>query len=156
MKKPADDCRCWFCNKTSGEVRKLISNPPGLVQCYICDICIITCVDILSKEEELNGDFLFAIEASLIEKIQSLELLSIEAVRNLTEGRTLKEFLELLRVELDMAQSKLGEIEKTELGQQIQNLEVEVAQQSRDLEKKKAELESLKGRLAKVSKTSDQ
>ena len=45
------DIRCSFCNKTQGQVRKLIAGPAGV---YICDECIDICADIL--EEELEDD----------------------------------------------------------------------------------------------------
>ncbi len=45
------DIRCSFCNKTQGQVRKLIAGPAGV---YICDECIDICADIL--EEELEED----------------------------------------------------------------------------------------------------
>ena len=46
-----NDVRCSFCNKTQGQVRKLIAGPAGV---YICDECIDICADIL--EEELEDD----------------------------------------------------------------------------------------------------
>ena len=46
-----NDIRCSFCNKTQGQVRKLIAGPAGV---YICDECIDICADIL--EEELEDD----------------------------------------------------------------------------------------------------
>lgn len=46
-----NDIRCSFCNKTQGQVRKLIAGPAGV---YICDECIDICADIL--EEELEED----------------------------------------------------------------------------------------------------
>lgn len=46
-----NDIRCSFCNKTQGQVRKLIAGPAGV---YICDECIDICADIL--EEEMEDD----------------------------------------------------------------------------------------------------
>jgi len=46
-----NDIRCSFCNKTQGQVRKLIAGPAGV---YICDECVDICADIL--EEELEED----------------------------------------------------------------------------------------------------
>lgn len=43
------DIRCSFCNKTQGQVRKLIAGPSGV---YICDECIDICADILEEELE--------------------------------------------------------------------------------------------------------
>ncbi len=50
-KMNGNDVRCSFCNKTQGQVRKLIAGPAGV---YICDECIDICADIL--EEELEDD----------------------------------------------------------------------------------------------------
>ena len=50
-KMTGSDIRCSFCNKTQGQVRKLIAGPAGV---YICDECIDICADIL--EEELEDD----------------------------------------------------------------------------------------------------
>ena len=44
-----NDIRCSFCNKTQGQVRKLIAGPAGV---YICDECIDICADILEEEME--------------------------------------------------------------------------------------------------------
>lgn len=44
--------RCSFCNKTQGQVRKLIAGPNGA---YICDECVAICGEILD-EEFLNDD----------------------------------------------------------------------------------------------------
>ena len=44
-----NDIRCSFCNKTQGQVRKLIAGPSGV---YICDECIDICADILEEELE--------------------------------------------------------------------------------------------------------
>ncbi len=48
--------RCSFCNKTQGQVRKMISGPSGV---YICDDCVEICADILAEEledEEYDGE----------------------------------------------------------------------------------------------------
>ena len=44
-----NDIRCSFCNKTQGQVRKLIAGPAGV---YICDECVDICADILEEELE--------------------------------------------------------------------------------------------------------
>ena len=41
--------RCSFCNKTQGQVRKMIAGPNGV---YICDECVDVCSEII--EEELD------------------------------------------------------------------------------------------------------
>ena len=46
-KMTGNDVRCSFCNKTQGQVRKLIAGPAGV---YICDECIDICADILEEE----------------------------------------------------------------------------------------------------------
>lgn len=48
-KMNGNDIRCSFCNKTQGQVRKLIAGPAGV---YICDECIDICADILEEELE--------------------------------------------------------------------------------------------------------
>lgn len=48
-KMTGNDIRCSFCNKTQGQVRKLIAGPAGV---YICDECIDICADILEEELE--------------------------------------------------------------------------------------------------------
>ena len=49
VKMTGNDIRCSFCNKTQGQVRKLIAGPAGV---YICDECIDICADILEEELE--------------------------------------------------------------------------------------------------------
>lgn len=50
-KNSDDKVRCSFCNKTQGQVRKLIAGPAGV---YICDECVGICSDII--EEELDDE----------------------------------------------------------------------------------------------------
>ncbi len=52
--------RCSFCNKTQGQVRKLIAGP-GV---YICDECVDLCADII--EEEFENDDLQNIGINLL------------------------------------------------------------------------------------------
>ena len=44
-----DRVRCSFCNKTQGQVKKLIAGPAGV---YICDECVDICADIIEEEYE--------------------------------------------------------------------------------------------------------
>lgn len=46
-KNSDNNIRCSFCNKTQGQVRKMIAGPSGV---YICDECIEICTDILDEE----------------------------------------------------------------------------------------------------------
>ncbi len=48
-KSSDDKVRCSFCNKTQGQVRKLIAGPAGV---YICDECVDICADIIEEEYE--------------------------------------------------------------------------------------------------------
>ncbi len=48
-KNSDDRVRCSFCNKTQGQVRKLIAGPAGV---YICDECVEICADIIEEEYE--------------------------------------------------------------------------------------------------------
>lgn len=45
--KSGDKIRCSFCNKTEGQVKKLIAGPNGV---YICDECIDICAEIIDEE----------------------------------------------------------------------------------------------------------
>ena len=48
-KNSEDRVRCSFCNKTQGQVKKLIAGPAGV---YICDECVEICADIIEEEYE--------------------------------------------------------------------------------------------------------
>jgi ATP-dependent Clp protease ATP-binding subunit ClpX len=47
--KNSDNIRCSFCNKTQGQVKKMIAGPAGV---YICDECVAICSDIVEDEYE--------------------------------------------------------------------------------------------------------
>lgn len=67
-KMTGNDIRCSFCNKTQGQVRKLIAGPEGV---YICDECIDICADILEEElEEEQEDAAVHPEINLLKPIQ--------------------------------------------------------------------------------------
>ena len=67
-KMTGNDIRCSFCNKTQGQVRKLIAGPEGV---YICDECIDICADILEEElEEEQEDEAVHPEINLLKPIQ--------------------------------------------------------------------------------------
>lgn len=68
-KNSGNDIRCSFCNKTQGQVRKLIAGPAGV---YICDECVDICGDIL--EEELEDDAEEAAEHSEINVLKPKEI----------------------------------------------------------------------------------
>ena len=61
--------RCSFCNKTQGQVRKLIAGPGGV---YICDECVDICADIL--EEELEDEELEEAERAEINVLKPREI----------------------------------------------------------------------------------
>lgn len=73
-KMTGNDIRCSFCNKTQGQVRKLIAGPAGV---YICDECIDICADILAEE----------LEEDEVEEAQQLEI-------NLLKPKEIKNFLD--------------------------------------------------------------
>jgi ATP-dependent Clp protease ATP-binding subunit ClpX len=73
-KNADNNIRCSFCNKTQGQVRKLIAGPAGV---YICDECVDICADIL--EEELEDEE--------VEEIQRAEI-------NVLKPREIKSFLD--------------------------------------------------------------
>ncbi|MGN0402269.1 MAG: ATP-dependent Clp protease ATP-binding subunit ClpX [Acetatifactor sp.] len=67
-KMTGNDVRCSFCNKTQGQVRKLIAGPAGV---YICDECIDICADILEEElEDEQTDESSHPEINLLKPIQ--------------------------------------------------------------------------------------
>ena len=67
-KMTGNDIRCSFCNKTQGQVLKLIAGPEGV---YICDECIDICADILEEElEEEQEDEAVHPEINLLKPIQ--------------------------------------------------------------------------------------
>lgn len=61
--------RCSFCNKTQGQVRKLIAGPGGV---YICDECVDICADIL--EEELEDEELEEVQRAEINVLKPREI----------------------------------------------------------------------------------
>ncbi|MBE5882986.1 MAG: ATP-dependent Clp protease ATP-binding subunit ClpX [Lachnospiraceae bacterium] len=73
-KNSGSDIRCSFCNKSQGQVRKLIAGPSGV---YICDECVDICADIL--EEELEDEE--------VEQIAHTDI-------NLLKPREIKDFLD--------------------------------------------------------------
>ena len=47
-KAEGDGLKCYFCNKSQRDVRKLIAGPTV----YICDECVDICLDIIAEEKE--------------------------------------------------------------------------------------------------------
>ena len=70
-KNSGNDIRCSFCNKSQGQVRKLIAGPAGV---YICDECVDICADIL--EEELEEDELEVTDRAEINLLKPKEIKS--------------------------------------------------------------------------------
>ena len=70
-KNSGNDIRCSFCNKSQGQVRKLIAGPAGV---YICDECVDICADIL--EEELEDEELDQTEHTDINLLKPREIKS--------------------------------------------------------------------------------
>jgi len=68
-KHSGSDIRCSFCNKSQGQVRKLIAGPAGV---YICDECVDICADIL--EEELEDDEMEETTSSDINLLKPIEI----------------------------------------------------------------------------------
>ncbi len=50
-----DSLRCSFCHKSQDVVGKLISSPSDYPRTYICDECVLMCVDILRDDGEPIG-----------------------------------------------------------------------------------------------------
>ncbi|MBQ3583876.1 MAG: ATP-dependent Clp protease ATP-binding subunit ClpX [Lachnospiraceae bacterium] len=53
MAKNMEECRCSFCGKPEGKVRKLIAGTAGV---FICDECIDICNDIMEEELDYERD----------------------------------------------------------------------------------------------------
>ena len=87
-KNPGMDIRCSFCNKTQGQVRKLIAGPAGV---YICDECVDICAEIL--EEELEDEEQVEVKHSEI---------------NLLKPKQIKEFLDEYVIGQDIAKKVLS------------------------------------------------
>jgi hypothetical protein len=51
MKRSSDVLRCSFCQKSEGEIGKLISNPSDHPRVYICDECVSVCNSILPDDK---------------------------------------------------------------------------------------------------------
>ena len=68
-KNPGNDIRCSFCNKSQGQVRKLIAGPAGV---FICDECIEICAEIL--EEELQEDEIEEVSNTDINLLKPVEI----------------------------------------------------------------------------------
>ena len=63
-----NDIRCSFCNKSQGQVRKLIAGPNNSV--YICDECIEICEDILEEELDDEEELSSAYDINLLKPIE--------------------------------------------------------------------------------------
>lgn len=66
--------RCSFCNKTQGQVRKMIAGPAGV---YICDECVEACAGII--EDELDDDFDMDEDDDAVKDIKLLKPAEIKA-----------------------------------------------------------------------------
>ena len=64
-----DIVRCSFCNKTQGQVRKMIAGPNGV---YICDECVDVCTEIIEEELEYEED----------NKFEDINLLKPEEIKS--------------------------------------------------------------------------
>ena len=67
-----DKVRCSFCNKTQGQVRKLIAGPSGV---YICDECVGICSDIIEEELEDDEEVVERTDINLLKPVESKEFL---------------------------------------------------------------------------------
>ena len=65
-KNSEDRVRCSFCNKTQGQVKKLIAGPAGV---YICDECVEICADIIEEEYE-EGPEAQEMEINLLKPVE--------------------------------------------------------------------------------------
>ena len=67
-----DKVRCSFCNKTQGQVRKLIAGPSGV---YICDECVGICSDIIEEELEDDEEVVERTDINLLKPVEIKEFL---------------------------------------------------------------------------------
>ncbi len=71
--KSSDSIRCSFCNKTQGQVKKMIAGPAGV---YICDECVSICSDIVEEEyEEAEAEREPEIEINLLKPVEIKEFM---------------------------------------------------------------------------------
>jgi len=71
--KNSDSIRCSFCNKTQGQVKKMIAGPAGV---YICDECVSICSDIVEEEyEEAEAETESEIEINLLKPVEIKEFM---------------------------------------------------------------------------------
>lgn len=71
--KNSDNIRCSFCNKTQGQVKKMIAGPAGV---YICDECVSICSDIVEEEyEETEAEMESEMEINLLKPVEIKEFL---------------------------------------------------------------------------------
>lgn len=71
--KNADSIRCSFCNKTQGQVKKMIAGPAGV---YICDECVSICSDIVEEEyEEAEAEMESELEINLLKPVEIKDFL---------------------------------------------------------------------------------
>lgn len=71
--KNSENVRCSFCNKTQGQVRKMIAGPAGV---YICDECVSICADIVEEEfEEAEEEELGGLDINLLKPAEIKEFL---------------------------------------------------------------------------------
>lgn len=148
------ELRCSFCNKNQHSVKRLISNPTEHVaRAYICDECIGTCNSILQESSDPESPLLFGMETGRLNRMEKMDMITVATIRKVVEadGCALVGFLEQLKRLLEIANTRLAHVERTEIGQQIQKLEQEVRTERKTLEAKKTELEELKEKFAHLS-----
>lgn len=144
--------RCSFCNKPQEDAKHIISSPGGRDNkpgaSHICDECVADCVRVI-EEVTQNSETVFGIEMSDLERMESMGLITTEAIQGLS-GSVIDFLLQLWNM-MASAKRKLDEADKTELGKQISKISSDISQEEESLLLKKAELEQLKKKLAKVS-----
>ncbi len=143
--------RCSFCDKKQEDAKHIILSPTGrgkpLASC-ICDECVADCVRVI-EEVTQNSETVFGIEMSDLERMESMGFITTEAIQGLS-GSVIDFLLQLWNM-MASAKRKLDEADKTELGKQISKISSDISQEEESLLLKKAELEQLKKKLAKMS-----
>ena len=143
---------CSFCHKLPENTRKIISSPNGYDKAYICDECVALCIGIIEEGTPKKPKLLYGVETENLARMESLGIVTLDIIHNL-HGSVIDFFLQLKNL-MASAQSKLGDIDRTELGQKISEFRKEISQEVQSLEDKKKELNSLEEKLAKITNSS--
>ena len=77
---------CNFCGKKQSEVKNLVAGP----NVYICDQCIILCVDIIREKEPTfcqGFECPMRLQTEVLQEYEKTMREAVEALKNLREGK---------------------------------------------------------------------